>query len=72
MTTAYMKVKETGAAIQTTVRELVVRDSSLRHKLNGRINPEAVRSGPPPLFCTRRRKSLGKPPEVYGIYWIWL
>ena len=53
-----MKVKETGAAIQTTVRELVVRDSSLRLKMNGRVNPEAVRSGPPPLFAQEEESRL--------------
>ena len=41
MTAAYMKVKETGAAIQTTARKFGVPESSLRHKLSERVNPEA-------------------------------
>ena len=58
MTAAYMKFKQTGAAIQTTAREFGVQKSSLRHKLSGRVNPEAVRSGPPPLFTQKEECCL--------------
>ena len=60
MTAAYMKVKETGAAIQIPAREFGVPESSLRHKLSGRVNPEAVRSGPPPLFTQEEECRLAE------------
>jgi hypothetical protein len=50
MTAAYLKCREAGAPIRTTVRQYGVPEATLRHTLDGRINPEAVRSGPLLLF----------------------
>ena len=50
MINAMEKVREDGAAIRTTATEFGVPDASLRHKLSGRVDPEATRSGPPPMF----------------------
>ncbi|XP_060575053.1 uncharacterized protein LOC132732593 [Ruditapes philippinarum] len=50
MTMAIQKIKETGAPIKTTAREFNLPEASLRHKLSGRVNPEATKSGPSPMF----------------------
>ena len=50
MTTALQKVRDTGAPLRTTAREFNLPESSLRHKLSGRVNPDATHSGPQPLF----------------------
>ncbi|XP_060588807.1 uncharacterized protein LOC132744202 [Ruditapes philippinarum] len=57
MTAAYLKCREAGAPIRTTARQYGVPQATLRHKLSGRTNPEAVRSGPPPLF-TQEEEAL--------------
>ena len=58
MTQAYLKCKETGAPIRTTARQYGVPEATLRHKLSGRTNPEAVRSGPQPLFSQEEEAFL--------------
>ncbi|KAL4231683.1 hypothetical protein ACF0H5_009262 [Mactra antiquata] len=50
MDNALLKVRETGAPIKTTARQYGVPEASLRHKLSGRVDPEATRSGPSPMF----------------------
>ncbi|XP_053385176.1 uncharacterized protein LOC128550335 [Mercenaria mercenaria] len=50
MVTALEKVRQTGAPIKTTAREFGIPEASLRHKLSGRVDPEATHSGPPPMF----------------------
>ena len=44
------KVRETGAHFITTAREYGIPEASLRHKLSGRVDPEATRSGHSPMF----------------------
>ncbi|XP_053401883.1 uncharacterized protein LOC123566337 isoform X2 [Mercenaria mercenaria] len=50
MVTALEKVRQTGAPVKTTAREFGIPEASLRHKLSGRVDPEATHSGPPPMF----------------------
>ena len=50
MEKALEKLRETGAPIKTTAREYGIPEASLRHKFSGRVNPEATRSGPSPMF----------------------
>ena len=48
MQNAIQEVKETGAPIKTTAREYGILEASLRHKLSGRVDSEATKSGPSP------------------------
>ncbi|KAL3867950.1 hypothetical protein ACJMK2_040792 [Sinanodonta woodiana] len=50
MAAAMKKFKETGCSIRKAAKEYGIPEASLRHRLSGRVNPEATRSGPPPLF----------------------
>ena len=50
MQNAIQEVRETGAPIKTTAREYGIPEASLRHKLSGRVDSEATRSGPSPLL----------------------
>jgi len=50
MVNAMKKVRQSGAPIKTTAREYGIPEASLRHKLSGRVDPEAVHSGPQPMF----------------------
>ncbi|XP_052071024.1 uncharacterized protein LOC127709474 [Mytilus californianus] len=47
---AYQIVKEQGIPIRTAARTYEVPEATLRHRLSGYVNPEAVKSGPAPLF----------------------
>ncbi|KAL4223277.1 hypothetical protein ACF0H5_016749 [Mactra antiquata] len=47
---AMEKIRQTGAPIKTTARQFGVPESSLCHRLSGRVDPEATHSGPQPLF----------------------
>ncbi|XP_053383253.1 uncharacterized protein LOC128549762 [Mercenaria mercenaria] len=58
MSTALSEVKETGEAIRKVAKKYGIPESSLRHKLSGRVNPEAVRSGPPALFTQEEEARL--------------
>ena len=50
MEKALEKLRETGAPIKTTAREYGIPEASLRLKFSGRVNPEATRPGPSPMF----------------------
>lgn len=50
MVSALEKVRQTGAPIKTTAREFGIPEASLRHKVSGRVDPEATHSGPAPTF----------------------
>lgn len=50
MIQAMAKVREQGSAIRTTARQYGIPEASLRHKLSGRVDPEATRSGPSPML----------------------
>ena len=50
MINALEKVRKTGAPIRATARDYGIPEASLRHKLSGRVDPEATRSGPTPMF----------------------
>ena len=50
MTSAMEKVWQTGVPINTAARQFGLPESSLRHKLSGRVDPEATRSGPQPTL----------------------
>ena len=50
VTNAMEKVRETGVPIKTAARQFGLPESSLRHKLCGRVDPEATRSGPQPIL----------------------
>ena len=50
MVQAIIKVKECGSAIKTAARQFGIPEASLRHKLSGRVDLEATRSGPPPML----------------------
>ncbi|KAL4226892.1 hypothetical protein ACF0H5_014870 [Mactra antiquata] len=54
MVNALLKVRETGAPIKTTARQYGVPEALLRHKLSGRVDPEATRSGPSPMFSQEK------------------
>jgi len=41
---------QTGVPIKTAARQFGLPESSLRHKLSGRVDPEATRSGPQPIL----------------------
>jgi hypothetical protein len=43
-------VRDFVVPIKTTAREFGIPESSLRRKLSGRVNPDATRSGPSPMF----------------------
>ena len=58
MTNAILKVRETNAPIRTTAAQFGLPESSLRHKLSGRVSEEAVRSGPPPMFTQEEEARL--------------
>lgn len=58
MTQAYLKCKETGASIRTIARQYGFPEATLRHKLSGRTNPEAVGSGPQLLFTQEEEAFL--------------
>ncbi|KAH3872359.1 hypothetical protein DPMN_035575 [Dreissena polymorpha] len=58
ISTAYEKVLLTGANIRTTAREYGIPETSLRHRLNGRVNPEATHSGPPPTLSREEEAHL--------------
>lgn len=53
-----MKVKETGASIRTIAKQFSDPEASRRHKLSGRVDSEAVRSGPPSLFSQEEEALL--------------
>ena len=50
MMNAIEVVRGTGAPIMITARDYGVPEAYLRHKLIVRVNPEATRTGPYPLF----------------------
>jgi len=56
MTNAMEKVRETGVPIKTAARQFGLPESSLRHKLSGRVDPKATRSGPSP-FCPWKKNT---------------
>lgn len=58
MTSAYQKIKECGGTVRGTAREFGIPEASLRHKLSGRVNPEAVHSGPAPIFSQEEEALL--------------
>ena len=58
MTSALLKVRDYDAPIRTTATQFGVPVASLRHKLSGRVNAEATRSGPPPLFSQEEEARL--------------
>ena len=39
------------APIRTTAKEFCVQEAFLRHKLSGRVDAEATRSGPPTMLA---------------------
>ncbi|XP_045199039.2 uncharacterized protein LOC123553374 [Mercenaria mercenaria] len=47
---AYKFVKENGTPIKTAARQYGVPHSTLRDRVKGRIDPEALKPGPAPLF----------------------
>ena len=57
-TSAILKVSESDAPSRTTARLCGLPESSLRHKLSGRVSEEAIRSGPPPLFSMEKETRL--------------
>ena len=58
MASAILKVRETDAPIRTTARQFGLPESSLRHKLSGRVSEKAIKSGPPPLFSMEEEARL--------------
>ena len=50
MMNAIEVVRGTGAPIMTTAREYGIPEAYLRHKLIGKVNPQATGSGPSPFI----------------------
>ena len=51
-------MKDKGIPIRTAARRYEVPEATLRHRLSGYVNPEAVKSGPAPLFKEEEEADL--------------
>ncbi|XP_045206592.2 uncharacterized protein LOC123558800 [Mercenaria mercenaria] len=60
LTNAYQAVMDKGMPVKTAARQYAVPHNTLRDRVKGRVDPETLKSGPPPLFSVEEEAEFVK------------